>query len=176
MQRESIALVQRIVRSSDAAVEILRQNVRLRKVLSQVREEPCCDVIIVYFILESMRSRVFMRSLFLALVIIKIYPQQQYSPLTTPCHLLPLFLSSLRSLLKAMCLHHHPQWQNNRKATLSLHLYHRSPQIVVDLDLKKNKSIRKNKKEKRKKVMLTPPWWSIVTKRPIKWPGWHHGG
>ena len=36
MQREAIALVQRIVRSSDAAVEILRQNVRLRKVLSQV--------------------------------------------------------------------------------------------------------------------------------------------
>ena len=36
MQREAIALVQRIVRSSDKAVEILRQNVRLRKVLSQV--------------------------------------------------------------------------------------------------------------------------------------------
>ena len=35
-QREAIALVQRIVRSSDAAVEILRLNVRLRKVLSQV--------------------------------------------------------------------------------------------------------------------------------------------
>ena len=36
VQREAIALVQRIVRSSDAAVEILRQNIRLRKVLSQI--------------------------------------------------------------------------------------------------------------------------------------------
>ena len=36
MQREAVALVQRIVRSSDAAVEILRLSVRLRKVLCQV--------------------------------------------------------------------------------------------------------------------------------------------
>lgn len=36
MQREAVALVQRIVRSSDEAVEILRLSVRLRKVLAQV--------------------------------------------------------------------------------------------------------------------------------------------
>lgn len=36
LQKEVVALVQRIVRSSDKAVEVLRYNARLRKVLSQV--------------------------------------------------------------------------------------------------------------------------------------------
>jgi hypothetical protein len=35
-QREAMALIQRIVRSSDEAVEVLRYNVRLRKILSQL--------------------------------------------------------------------------------------------------------------------------------------------
>jgi hypothetical protein len=35
-QRESIALIQRLVRSSDKAVEILRNNLRLKKILNQI--------------------------------------------------------------------------------------------------------------------------------------------